>query len=360
MAHDLALDLTIIGAGAVAAATALAAAHYRVPFVQWMPATQQPNSAKSGGRRYALSRSSVDFLQTMGVEFPTLPVEQFILHAGKRPLVLQEKNKPLCYMAAEEHLTQALENALQKINARRFSYQEMRYEKSDADAVQICIDGTVQRSALLAVADGARSPLATQIGIFSSVTDFHQQAVVADVLAPQLPANSASQWFADNDIVALLPTGEGVFSLVWSTTAAESTLTPAELTTALCRRTGLTDIRITSAIRTFPLAAVRRSARVAPRIALLGDAAAVVHPLAGQGLNLGLADAKTLLQCVHRRIERNLSLGLAAYSRARTQRSNQLQQLTQFLLPQQRRVACLLTAARLPLMRQLAIAGANY
>lgn len=350
-------DIAVAGGGAVAAATALAAAAAGLRVCHLAPPA--PPAAAAGGRHYALSRRSVRFLHRLGVAPALLPVERFMLYAGAgaRPLRLADGGAPLCHMAEEAALQDALAQRLQQAAVATIRADSVVWKKSDDDAVQLEADGVSHRTALLAVADGSRSPLAQQLGVAARVVDFHQQAVVAEVSTAALDGCTAAQWFADNDIAALLPAGGGRFSLVWSTAAAPA---PAALADALRQRTGLADIRVRAdSQRRFPLKSVTRALRVLPRTALLGDAAAVVHPLAGQGLNLGLADAETLVQCICRRRADTLALGLAAYSSARSRRCSALQHITQFLLRRHGCHAALFRLARLPLLARGAVAFAN-
>lgn len=368
-------DIAVVGGGAVAAATALVAAAHglrvlHLPPLPALPAAPAPapTPAHTGGRRYALSRRSVKFLQRLGVQPELLPVHRFVLSAGAggaaaTPLILEDARQPICHMAAEEDLSRAIAAALDSPLAGDVAATPCREVQLQGgagdDEIQFAADGVAHRAALLAVADGAASPLARQLGITTAVTDFAQQAVVAEVAAPALMADTAYQWFADNDIVALLPAGGNVFSLVWSTAQPPAAEVAAALSQRLSQRIGVEGLTINGEVKMFPLRAQVRAARVAPRAALLGDAAGVVHPLAGQGLNLGLADAETLLQCTHRRLRGDLPLGLAAYSRARSRRHQQLQDITKFFLPRAARAAHAFRIARLPLLRQAAIAFAN-
>ena len=347
--------ITVVGGGAVAAAAALAAAdsfhvHYYTPSA----------AASGGGRHYALSRRSLSFLTRLGLVLQPFPVRRFQLHAGGRCLTLADSDRPLCWMLAEEALTQAFQLRLQQTALTARPYQTIQRQDSADTGIQLAIDGQPHpggATALLAVADGARSPLATELGIIGTRIDFEQQAVVAQVTTSALEAGTAAQWFGDNDIVALLPSGDHIYSLVWSTACPPPA---AEAEEQLRRRIGIECLTVdNSTVRQFPLTAVKRPVRVVPHAALLGDAAGTIHPLAGQGLNLGLGDVETLFDCIRRRTPVTLPLGLAAYNIARGRRQRQLHQITTHLLADESRTARLLTLARLPLAQRFAIAYAN-
>ena len=160
------------------------------------------------------------------------------------------------------------------------------------------------RVALLVGADGARSRVRDLAGIGLDVLDYEQTAVVAAVRTERPHEHTARQRFMPTGPLAFLPLCDGRSSIVWTTTpeAAEDLLEMEEgafceaVTEAFGRRLG----RVLSAESraAFPLR--RRHARhyVRPRIALVGDAAHTIHPLAGQGVNLGLLDAAALAQVV--------------------------------------------------------------
>lgn len=353
------LDVLVVGGGATASVTALAAA------AAGLSVRHIRGDSAVRGRRYALSRRSVRLLQRLNACPPLQPVAGFDLYAGGRWHDLCDA-APLCHMAEEGALAEALAAALAVSTVHTTHSEEaIHWQGADEECVALSVGGVAMQARLLAVADGASSPLAAQLGITAAVRDFKQQALVAQVVAPSLRADAAYQWFAQNDILALLPAGtaeEPVFSMVWSTASASALAAAKEgaeaVTAALTQRTGLAEVRIVGQVSAFPLRAQVRAARVAPRAALLGDAAGVVHPLAGQGLNLGLADAEELVRCTAPRLRGDIALGLAAYSNVRSRRQWQLQGLTRALL-NERVAAGVLGLSRLPLLRQAAVMFAN-
>jgi 2-polyprenylphenol 6-hydroxylase len=168
-------------------------------------------------------------------------------------------------------------------------------------------DGRTIESRLVLGADGRNSAVRAAAGFNAIETPHRQTAVVANFACAQAHRGVAHQWFTDEGVVALLPLPGQHVSLVWSA--------PQELATELLAL-GATELAARVAARTqgrlgaltqsgeahgFVLCDLRVERIVAERLALVGDAAHVVHPLAGQGLNLGLQDVAQLLKVLSAR-----------------------------------------------------------
>ena len=174
-------------------------------------------------------------------------------------------------------------------------------------------DGGSLTAGLLVGADGASSAVRAAAGINATVKSYDQTAVVANFACARPHLNTASQWFTDEGVVALLPLPGAHVSLVWSAPeelAVELAALSADQLAARVTERWLSASGQSSAIgaltavgaaHTFPLRQIAVSRLIGPRLALVGDAAHVVHPLAGQGLNLGLQDTALLLEVVRAR-----------------------------------------------------------
>ena len=189
-------------------------------------------------------------------------------------------------------------------------------------------DGNTIAAALVVGADGANSWVRQQIGIQTQMRDYQQTAVVANFAASQTHLDTAYQWFRDDGILALLPLPDQQVSMVWSATpdTAQRLLhaSPQELcaTVAQASQHLVGDLQLVTPPASFPLRLIHTSSLVAERVALIGDAAHVVHPLAGQGMNLGLQDAYDLVQVItQREVFRDCGDArvLARYARARAE-----------------------------------------
>ncbi|MEO1202321.1 MAG: UbiH/UbiF/VisC/COQ6 family ubiquinone biosynthesis hydroxylase [Pseudomonadota bacterium] len=162
---------------------------------------------------------------------------------------------------------------------------------------------------LLIAADGGRSPVREALGIGVTRLAYTQTAFVTHVTPEQPHRETAWQRFLPTGPIGLLPLADGRVSVVWSTTpdlaAAAMDDDDAALADKLSHASDHVLGRLTPAgpRGTFPLAAQHAERYVGEGVALVGDAAHTIHPLAGQGANLGFADAKSLVDTIERALD---------------------------------------------------------
>ncbi|HEY4375354.1 MAG TPA: FAD-dependent oxidoreductase [Burkholderiales bacterium] len=236
----------------------------------------------------------------------------------------------LCWIAEEREIARALEAAAgfaAHLTLLRPAEPVLMLQKPDRVQLRLA-DGRQLEARLLVAADGAQSWVRSAAAIDTQVIDYQQAAVVANFHAGQAHHNCAYQWFrrepdGSGGVLAWLPLPRGQVSMVWSVTdarARELLALDGEALAAEAAAAGgnaLGDFRLAGKPASFPLKNLRAEHLIAPRIALVGDAAHVVHPLAGQGLNLGLEDARALAAALAGRRDCGEHLGLRAYERAR-------------------------------------------
>ena len=187
----------------------------------------------------------------------------------------------------------------------------------EARAVDFGVDGRVAWASLaggerieadlLVGADGPDSPLRARIGIPFEERPYEESALVANFETERRHADTARQWFREDGVLAWLPLPGARISIVWSTPNANADALQALDSRAFERRVReaggamLGDLRLVSPIARFPLRLVRVPQPVASAVALIGDAAHAVHPLAGQGINLGFQDVRALCDAIQGR-----------------------------------------------------------
>jgi ubiquinone biosynthesis UbiH/UbiF/VisC/COQ6 family hydroxylase len=170
-------------------------------------------------------------------------------------------------------------------------------------------DGRNIRAKLVVGADGRDSWVRHQAGMPEVPTPYHQHGVVANFSIGKAHRGIAYQWFMPDGILALLPLPGKRISIVWSVSPEQSVELLALTYGELCARVSeasnhtLGELQVITPPAAFPLRVLNLAHITKPRLALIGDAAHNVHPLSGQGVNLGLRDVRELVQVVLQRGE---------------------------------------------------------
>jgi ubiquinone biosynthesis UbiH/UbiF/VisC/COQ6 family hydroxylase len=313
-------DAIVVGAGVagMACALGLAQSGLRVALVGPRLVPDAPTQdAPFDTRIYAVAPATAALLGRLAV-WPRLSAAR--MTAVERMRVFGDRGDELAfdaYGAAVERLATIVEEAeLARVLDAACAYQpgivrhEAGFERLTAAASGVTAhlaDGTALEAALLVGADGAQSAVRAAIGSNARVTDYRQAGVVCNFRAARPHLGTAWQWFTDEGVVALLPLPGDHVSLVWSAPSALAAelmaLAPQALAARVAARTGgvLGELAPAGRAASFPLKLVVVDRLIGPAVALVGDAAHVVHPLAGQGLNLGLQDVAALLEVVQAR-----------------------------------------------------------
>lgn len=331
-------DVAVVGRGAVglASALALARAGLSTVLVGAPPVPDPIDEADAWDLRvFALSPAtrrlldSIDAWDALDARriapvydmhvFPAFGGQDDVLHFS----AYESRIEALAWIVEQRNLMRALGQAarsaaLQVLDERFEAFEDAPSAGSGVPPSKrrLLLDGGRRVEARLVVgADGAASRVREAAGIEHSVSDYPQRALVAHFDTGLAHRDIAWQWFGDRGVLALLPLppGEaapgpaGRVSMVWAAPhelADElQALTPEHLAARVQEATGsaLGAMTTISRLGAFPLRLARAASMIAPRVALVGDAAHVVHPLAGQGMNLGFGDVEALVRTLRER-----------------------------------------------------------
>jgi 2-octaprenyl-6-methoxyphenol hydroxylase len=231
------------------------------------------------------------------------------LHDATRPVFLTfaghvEPGEPFAHMVENRHLIDALVRHAEASGVTLKPVAVDTYEVAE-DGIDVRLaDGTTIVASLLVAADGARSRLRERAGIPTHGWDYNQSGIVVTVGHERDHGGRAEEHFLPAGPFAILPLTGKRSSLVWTEHRAEAArivaLNDDDFLHELEQRFGLHlgDLKVLDKPRAFPLSYFVARAFIAERLALVGDAAHVIHPIAGQGLNMGLKDVAALAEVV--------------------------------------------------------------
>jgi len=306
------VDVAIVGAGLVGAslAAALAGSGLKLALIERRPPPSPDPDWDA--RIYSLSPASIAFLQSVGAWQRIDAARVSPIHAmrifgddGRSRLEFSAYEAGVLELAAtveSGRLQSALWQGLERQrNLTLLCPAVSTRLQRNRSAVEIQLENAEPVSARLVVgADGANSWVRRAAGIEVASRSYGHDGVVANFACERAHRNIAYQWFRDDGVLAYLPLPQNQISIVWSTPAAQARELLALSPEALCSRVAaagertLGELRLVTPAAAYPLNRITARPMVQPRIALIGDAAHVVHPLAGQGVNLGFGDAHAL------------------------------------------------------------------
>jgi len=228
-----------------------------------------------------------------------------------------EPGEPFAHMVENRHLIDALATRAEAAGVDLRAIPVSTFE-SRTDGVDVTLaDGTVIAASLLVAADGARSKLRERAGIATHGWEYDQSGIVVTVGHERDHQGRAEEHFLPAGPFAILPLKGNRSSLVWTESRKEASrivaLSDKEFHSDLEQRFGLHlgEIRALDKPRAFPLGYFVARSFIAERLALIGDAAHVIHPIAGQGLNMGLKDVAALAEVVVDAARLGIDLGQA-------------------------------------------------
>lgn len=341
------VDVCVRGAGPVGSCLALALSRQGLSVA--LQGSEPAAPAREDVRAYALNAAAVDLLRELKV-WEALPAD------ARCPVYDMHVEGDVPGSAIDFSAWQQGVEALAWIVDAAELGRTLAAAVSFAPHVQR-VDGEVD-AALLAVAEGKASATRERLGVTMPVQRYGQRGVAARLRSDVAHAGVARQWFRSPDVLALLPFDRPEpgrsYGLVWSVPDARAdellALDDAAFEQALADATGgaAGTLTLCSERAAWPLTLARADRVCGEGWVLLGDAAHVVHPLAGQGLNLGLADVRALARVIAAR-ESWRALGdeklLQRYARQRAVPTLAMGQMTDGLLH--------LFAAEAPVLREL-------
>ena len=326
-------DVVVVGGGIAGKACALGLAQLGLNTIEIAPDLSQitpaPQGLEWGQRIYAFSPSTQKLLAHLQIwdalDHSRIQSVRDMRIYGDRG----EKNDQLHLSAFEAGTPQLAwigeSNLIEHTLDQASRFQNKLERISDViDKIEVDTEGSTLhlknggaiRAQLVVAADGANSPIRSELAIAASEESYSQSAVVANWTCTYPHLETAFQWFLPGgDIVAMLPLPGKQVSMVWSTSPEHAAdllkLDQAQwqerfisiANGAIGKQLG--ELSLNSTPIAFPLRKIRATRFIgpesAPKVVLIGDAAHVMHPLAGQGLNLGLRDVAVLLNILGKR-----------------------------------------------------------
>ncbi|MFN7094812.1 MAG: FAD-dependent monooxygenase [Burkholderiales bacterium] len=334
-------DIIVVGGGLVGGAFALDLAQqnpkFKIAVLEKQPFKALPH-AQIDNKIYAISPQNIAYLKKIGV----WPSEERIGTINKMDIfgdqggniLLDCKVVPQLFLAKTieyNQLQHQIYTQLQKTVNITFLYDVIEAITQQECHVTLRGKTTAYTTTLLVGADGANSLVRHKALITPKLIDYGQAGIVANFNCEFAHHNTAYQWFNNGDILAYLPLPNKQISIVWSTTNYAERLALSELEfsrqVAKAGNYQLGELELITQPVAFPLRLYALAKIYAPHIALIGDAAHTIHPLAGQGVNLGFEDAALLADILASRQAYQLgdTALLAKYNQLRLPKIRQMQ-----------------------------------
>lgn len=330
-------DVVVVGAGIVGLAAAIVCAKLGKKVI--VVAAQKTVVKKQqtwDARIYALTASTQAWLEALGVwaevdssRVNTISAMQ-LWDAQDNKLTLQDDDANLDKLGViieNQNLMYALDQLIQLLGISVIAEVECVSLQNTQQHINLGLaDGRHISADLMIAADGVDSWVRGQLSITVKQKNFNQTAIVANFAAERPHQNVARQWFAPHETLALLPLPMQQVSMVWAVSTEQAiellTLSSEALAERVQARSQneLGSLRVLDKVLSFSLRQQTAAQLIAERVVLVGDAAHQVHPMAGQGMNLGLRDVRQIqemLTNVHAIQDIGEHAFLRKYARAR-------------------------------------------
>ncbi|HYG84682.1 MAG TPA: UbiH/UbiF/VisC/COQ6 family ubiquinone biosynthesis hydroxylase [Azospirillum sp.] len=340
---EIVTEVVVLGGGLAGLTMAAALATANVPVVcidRDSPENHQRNEFDI--RTTAIAYASMKVLEGAGVwkhmaeqAGPILDIrvaDQFsplFVHYDHRELTLDGENRPFGWILDNKDMRRALFARVKELSnlTHLAPAHAVAVERNRAGARVVLADGRVVKARLVVGADGRKSLARDGAGIRVRRWAYDQSAIICTIRHSEPHNGVAVEHFLPNGPFAVLPMTENRSSIVWSEKTSlvpmYLALSDAEFIGELRRRSGdyLGDIELLTRREAWPLSVLLADEFVAQRLALVGESAHAIHPIAGQGLNLGLRDVAALAEVIVDAYRLGLDVGgenvLARYQRWR-------------------------------------------
>ncbi len=352
------MRIAVVGGGPVGAAFAIAASR-ALPNaeIDLLERAARPANAfhenKFDQRVYALSPQSMTLLDELGVWSRIVPqritpvddmhvVSDAETTGEQLPSMHFSYGAPLAYIVEHSALLAALYDTLAETRVKvRFGARVVSMSQHEQRRSLTLADGSVVDADLVLGADGRQSQIRQMLGIDVVAKDYASVALIGNFACEKPHGNIARQWFTTGGVLAYLPLPLQQISIVWSVANAFADTLPTKKDgadfahcVASVGHDCLGALTHASPVEAIPLQRISAMRCVAAAAALIGDAAHAIHPLAGQGVNLGFGDVRCLMEVLR---ERGALSGigdvalLRRYARARAEASVAMGELTDCL-----------------------------
>ncbi len=332
-------DIVIAGGGITGLSLALTVSHVLRGALS--VCLIEPPAARDDDRAFAFSAGSKRLLQALGVwdaiEPDAQPIHEMVITDSRlddpiRPVFLTfggeaEQGEPFAHMIPEHSVLHALQDAIKDSGIERVHGEAIRSKPEAGGTLVTFADGTVIKASLLLACDGAKSRLREDAGIGWVHWAYKQSGIVATIGIERDHHGRAEEHFLPSGPFAVLPLTGNRFTMVWTeaTDRVRRLLArdDVEMIEEIEKRVGLRlgNLKLLSKPRAYPLGFGIARRFGAERLALVGDAAHMIHPIAGQGLNLGLRDVAALAEIITDQVALGLDVGdvsvIDAYERSR-------------------------------------------